>query len=37
MAGAVAAGVLLVHWRLGLLTVVLALLMAATRVYVGVH
>ncbi len=37
MAGAVAVGVLLVHRRLGLLTVVLALLMAATRVYVGAH
>lgn len=37
MAGAVAVGVLLVNRRLGLLTVVLALLMAATRVYVGAH
>ena len=37
MAGAAAVGVLLVHRRLGLLTVVLALLMAATRVYVGAH
>jgi len=38
MAGAVAAGVLLVHRRvLGLVTLVLALLMAAARVYVGAH
>jgi membrane-associated phospholipid phosphatase len=37
MAGAVAAGVLLAHRRLGLVAVVLAVLMAATRVYVGVH
>ncbi len=37
MAGAVAVGVLLVHRRLGLLAVALAVLMAATRVYVGAH
>ena len=37
MAGAVAAGVLLTHRRLGLLTLALAVLMAATRVYVGAH
>lgn len=37
MAGAVAVGLLLVSWRLGLLAVGLALLMAATRVYVGAH
>lgn len=37
MAGAVAAGVLLVHRRLGLVALALALLMAATRVYVGAH
>lgn len=37
MAGAVAAGILLAHRRLGLLTVALAVLMAATRVYVGAH
>lgn len=37
MAGAVAAGVLLVHRRLGLITVVAAVLMAFTRVYVGAH
>lgn len=37
MAGAVAAGVLLVHRRLGLVTTVLALLIAFARVYVGVH
>jgi undecaprenyl-diphosphatase len=37
MAGAVAAGVLLAHRRLGLLAAGLALLMAATRVYVGAH
>jgi len=37
MAGAVAAGVLLVHRRLGAVVVALALLMAFTRVYVGAH
>ncbi|GAB2987680.1 phosphatase PAP2 family protein [Nocardioides montaniterrae] len=37
MAGAVAAAVLLVSRRLGLVAVVLAVLMAATRVYVGAH
>lgn len=37
MAGAVAAGVWLVDRRLGLVTAVLALAMAATRVYVGAH
>jgi membrane-associated phospholipid phosphatase len=37
MAGAAAAGVLLVHRKLGLVTAGLALLMAATRVYVGAH
>ncbi|WP_260430595.1 phosphatase PAP2 family protein [Nocardioides sp. LS1] len=37
MAGAVAAGVLLAHRRLGTLTAVAAVLMAFTRVYVGVH
>lgn len=37
MAGAVAAGILLVHRRLGLVAVALAVLMAATRVYVGAH
>lgn len=37
MAGAVAAGVLLVHRRLGLVAAALAVLMAATRVYVGAH
>jgi membrane-associated phospholipid phosphatase len=37
MAGAVAAGVLLVNRRLGLVAVALALLMAVTRVYVGAH
>ncbi|WP_340540986.1 phosphatase PAP2 family protein [Nocardioides sp. GXZ039] len=37
MAGAVAAGVWLAHRRLGLLATSLALLMAATRVYVGAH
>jgi len=35
--GAVAVGVLLVHRRLGLVTAALAVLMAATRVYVGAH
>ena len=37
MAGAVTAGVLLVHRRLGLVTAGLAVLMAFTRVYVGAH
>src|SRR4051794_1580340 len=37
MAGAVAVGVLLANRRLGLVTAVLALLMAFTRVYVGAH
>lgn len=37
MAGAVAAGVLLVHRRLGLGALAAALLMAVTRVYVGAH
>jgi len=37
MAGAAAAGVLLAHRRLGLVVAGLALLMAATRVYVGAH
>jgi membrane-associated phospholipid phosphatase len=37
MAGAVAAGVLLAHRRLGLVAVALAVLMAAVRVYVGAH
>lgn len=37
MAGAVAAGLMLVSWRLGVLAVVAALLMAFTRVYVGAH
>ncbi|MDJ0347322.1 phosphatase PAP2 family protein [Streptomyces sp. H10-C2] len=37
MAGAVAAAVFLVNWRLGVLTSVAALLMAASRVWVGVH
>ncbi|GAB3669041.1 phosphatase PAP2 family protein [Nocardioides korecus] len=37
MAGAAAAGVLLAHRRLGVATAALALLMAATRVYVGAH
>jgi undecaprenyl-diphosphatase len=37
MAGAVAAGLLLVSWRLGLVAAVAALLMAFTRVYVGAH
>ncbi|WP_300680584.1 phosphatase PAP2 family protein [Nocardioides sp.] len=37
MAGAVAIGVLLAHRRLGLITVGLAILMAAARVYIGVH
>ncbi|HEY0643207.1 MAG TPA: phosphatase PAP2 family protein [Nocardioides sp.] len=37
MAGAVAAGVLLAHRRLGLATVVLAMAMAFVRVYIGAH
>jgi membrane-associated phospholipid phosphatase len=37
MAGAAAAGILLVHRRLGLVTAGLAVLMAFTRVYVGAH
>jgi undecaprenyl-diphosphatase len=37
MAGAVAAGVLLAHRRLGLVTVAVALAMAFSRVYVGAH
>ncbi len=37
MAGAVAAGVLLVNRRLGMAAAVLALVMALTRVYVGAH
>ena len=37
MAGAVAAGVLLASRRLGLVAAALAVLMAATRVYVGAH
>ena len=36
-AGAVAAGLLFVSWRLGLLTALAALLVAFSRVYVGVH
>jgi undecaprenyl-diphosphatase len=37
MAGAVTAGILLAHRTLGLVAAALALLMAATRVYVGAH
>lgn len=37
MAGAVALGLLLVSWRLGLVAVAAALLMAFARVYVGAH
>jgi membrane-associated phospholipid phosphatase len=37
MAGAVAAGLFLVAWRLGLIASILALAMAFARVYVGVH
>jgi membrane-associated phospholipid phosphatase len=37
MAGAVAIGLLFVHRQLGLIAAVLAVLMALTRVYVGVH
>ena len=36
-AGAVAAGLLFLSWRLGLLTTVVALIIAFSRVYVGVH
>jgi membrane-associated phospholipid phosphatase len=36
-AGAVAAGLFFVSWRLGLVTAVWALLVAFSRVYVGVH
>jgi undecaprenyl-diphosphatase len=36
-AGAIAAGLLFVSWRLGLVTTLLALLIAFSRVYVGVH
>lgn len=37
LAGAVAAGVLLAHRRLGLVALALGVLMAASRVYVGAH
>ena len=37
MAGAVAAGIVLVHRRLGLAAAALAVLMACARVYVGAH
>ncbi|WP_248966251.1 phosphatase PAP2 family protein [Sphaerisporangium perillae] len=37
LAGAVAVGVLLVNWRLGVLAGIAALAMAASRVYVGIH
>jgi membrane-associated phospholipid phosphatase len=37
MAGAVAGGLLLVSWRLGLVAVVAALLMAFSRVYIAAH
>jgi undecaprenyl-diphosphatase len=37
MAGAVAAGLLFVHRRLGMVALVAALVMAFTRVYVGAH
>lgn len=37
MAGAVAVGLLLAHRRLGVIAAVLAVLMAADRVYVGAH
>jgi membrane-associated phospholipid phosphatase len=37
MAGAVAAGLLLVSWRLGLVAVVAAAVMAFARVYIGAH
>jgi membrane-associated phospholipid phosphatase len=36
-AGAIAAGLLFLSWRLGLLTTLLALVIAFSRVYVGVH
>ena len=36
-AGAIAAGLLFLSWRLGLVTALLALLIAFSRVYVGVH
>lgn len=36
-AGAIAAGLFFVSWRLGLLTSLLALVIAFSRVYVGVH
>ena len=35
--GAIAAGLLFVSWRIGLLSTLLALLIAFSRVYVGVH
>ncbi|MEU5940256.1 phosphatase PAP2 family protein [Micromonospora sp. NPDC047548] len=37
MAGAVAAGLLLVSWRLGLLAVAAAAVMGFARIYIGVH
>jgi membrane-associated phospholipid phosphatase len=37
MTGAVAVGLLLVSWRIGLIAIVCAVLMAASRVYVGAH
>ena len=37
MAGAVAAGLLLVSWRLGLLAVAAAALMGFARIYIGAH
>jgi undecaprenyl-diphosphatase len=37
MAGAVAVGLLIVSWRLGLVAVVAAVLMAFTRVYIAAH
>jgi undecaprenyl-diphosphatase len=37
MAGAVAVGLVLTSWRLGLVAAALALLMAFARVYVGAH
>ena len=36
-AGAIAAGLIFVSWRLGIVTALLALLIAFSRVYVGVH
>jgi undecaprenyl-diphosphatase len=36
-AGAIAAGLLFLSWRLGLVTTLLALLISFSRVYVGVH